>query len=532
LIGRTHLEIAASARDGAVRPDVLSISDIVYYRYQVRPAMYSIWFAVLFLVRFLLLYCRNSSRSNEGSFRLSKPDRQEEQAPEQALDSSEQAKERKMKIRMIYVLLLAALAGRPSQAGEPLVIDVDTALELARSNNLKLQSQYVDLRMKERAQRSAWNSLLPSLNARVGSSFPLPSETSSSSGGSTASLTAGLSANLSVSSELRYQIRNALLEYEAGTISLETVKKQLDRDLSKSFYNLLLIEEEIKLIRQNIATAQRRYDQARARYDKGLIPELDVLNAQMTLENFKPTLEDSRVTYETALMQFKELLGLERETVIELKGDIVVQEVSPDIEQQIQGYLSGNLDVQSLVKNIQILENQRKLLRAGDLGPVFSLSYGYSASLHDPLQADWGSSDSYSQGGTLALSASLPLDGWLPGSQSRVKISDLEDTLQMAHLELSRTLRETEDTIISLLLSLNKSIHTIAVREQNVSLAQKTYDLTERQYNAGVIDLISVEEAYDDLQKAKHDLLAEKYAYQTALLDLEYTLNVRMWKQD
>ncbi len=433
-----------------------------------------------------------------------------------------------MKKRMICVLLLAALAGVVSEAGEPLVVDVDTALELARSNNLTLQSQYVDLRMKERTRKSAWNTLLPSLSARVGSSFPVLSETFSSSSGSSASLSAGLSASLSVSSDLLCQLRNALLEYEAGTISLETVKKQLERDVSKSFYNLLLIVEEIKLVQQNITTAQKRYDQSKAKYDKGLIPELDLLNAQMTLENLKPTLEDSRVTYETALMQFKELLGLERNTVIELKGEIVVQEVIPGIERQIQNYLSGNLDVQNLVKNIQILENEKKLLRASDLGPAFSLSYSYSANLNDPLHADWGSANSYSQGGSLALNVSLPLDGWLPGSQSRVKISEMEDTLQMAHLELSQTLRETEDTITTLLLNLNKSMRTMAVREQNVSLAQKTYDLTESQYNAGVIDLISVEEAYDDLQEAKHDLLAEEYAYQAALLDLEYTLNTKL----
>jgi outer membrane protein TolC len=148
--------------------------------------------------------------------------------------------------------------------------------------------------------------------------------------------------------------------------------------------------------------------------------------------------------------------------------------------------------------------------------------------LHDPFHADWGSAESWSGNSTFGISLSLPLDGLIPGSWSKVKIKEIDDSIGRARIELTQARQLAEIEIESIVLSLDKSLRTLDALEQNVALAQKTYDLTEKEYNAGVVELLEVEEAYDELQEVKLGVLEEKYNYLTGIFDLEYALNTRL----
>ena len=58
--------------------------------------------------------------------------------------------------------------------------------------------------------------------------------------------------------------------------------------------------------------------------------------------------------------------------------------------------------------------------------------------------------------------------------------------------------------------------------------SQKVYDLTEIEYNAGVTDLLQLEDANDKLLDAKLAVLEEKYNYLAYFFDLEYVLNTSL----
>ncbi len=432
-----------------------------------------------------------------------------------------------MRIPTIWLAALLLAPGTFRAAAEPLVLNLAAAQEMAARNNLAIRASEAEQDIKKRQQSTAWNSLLPSLSGRAGLSYS-PAASDSLVAQSASALSASLSAGFSLSAALAFQIRDAALQYEAGAITLETARKQLERDVGKSFYNLLLMEEKIKLIRETIATAQKRYDLADAKYRKGLIPELDLLSAQVSLENLRPELEDAEVGYQTAQMQFKQSLGVERQAQISLQGQIEAPPLALDAEALVSQYLGGSLGVQSRVKSVQVLENQNKLLDAQKYGPTVSVSGSYSAGVEAPFAADWSDPRAYSLRGSLGVTLSVPLDGWLPASQARVQARNLQDSITAARLQLAQTLRETEDQIVSLVLDLQKSVRKIAVLQQNVTLAQKSYDLTERQYEAGVSEAISVDDAFNALLQARLNVLSEQYNYTSALFDLEYTLNAKL----
>ncbi len=423
-----------------------------------------------------------------------------------------------------FAILFLSVALYSSAVEMPL--DVETAVSLALQNNLTLKASRIDLETKKRAKKNSWNEFLPSVNLGLGltNSGGYRSSTASTQS-SPWDINGSMTASLPLSAANIYSIQNTRLACETEEIRLEGTEKQLERDVKQAFYNLIVLKEKARLMEQNIETAQKRYDQAKANYENGIVSELTMLSAQVTLENLKPDLEEAEVSYETAEMQFKQMLGLGRETFFSITGSIEPKRIIVNVEELIREHLSTRLDVQSLLKNIQTLETQKKLTKAEEYTPTLSLSYSYRVGVNDPFGAGWGSVESWSESGTFGISLSFPIDGFIPGSSSRMKIEEIDDSIEKARIELTQTRQLAEVEIASIVLRLEKSSRALKALEQNVALAKKTYDLTETQYNAGIVGLLEVEEAYDALQEAKLGVLEERYNYLSGLFDLEYALN-------
>ncbi len=91
--------------------------------------------------------------------------------------------------------------------------------------------------------------------------------------------------------------------------------------------------------------------------------------------------------------------------------------------------------------------------------------------------------------------------------------------------ELASALQLAELEIRSFVMEIEKSAKKIEALRLNESLAQRAFELAEEGYNAGTVELLTFESASDDYQKARLDVLSEKFNYQSALLDLEYAVN-------
>ena len=325
-----------------------------------------------------------------------------------------------------------------------------------------------------------------------------------------------------------YMVRQATLDYEAGLIGLETAKRRLERDVRKAFFRLLLLRENIENMEQTIAAAEDRYAQARSNYDNGLVPEYTMLSAQVAMENLKPPLEDMVIGYRTALLAFKQLIGVERDRDIELRGSVEMQPLSFELEELFAGSIDRRGDIRSLKKGIENLENLREMSRS-ELYPSLTLFFSLDPTfMGDPFRDKWfeDTDENWTQrGGMFSVSVSVPLDPLLPSSQSRGRIADQEEMIRQTQIRLAQARQGAELEIESLLLGLRKSLKSIDNLRLNVDLAQRAYNLAEEAYSAGGKELLEVQNAELELRKARLEVLQEQYNYTVGLLDLEYAIN-------
>lgn len=474
---------------------------------------------------------------------------------------------------------------KPLKEGDTVQLTVDSAVDVALARNLNIKSETITLRVKRRTKNTVFNYFYPTISVSgtlsrmnkdpgtyealvpvsaadleeynmyglvtdnpfqpgtlmgVSSTIldSLPDDAPELYGAvmqveeeipHTWNLSTSLSMSLMLSAQLVFGIKATILDYESGRLSLETAKKKLARDVKKQFYNILLMEEQIELMRAKIATAEDRYEQARINYENGLVSEYNKLRAQVALENMRPGLEDMLVGYQSMLLGFKQQLGLPNRVDIELEGSIEAEPIALKADPLIDAYITNRLDIQSLVKQLEILRNSRDVTIAG-MTPSVALTLSFDpAFANDPFEDPWFEdveNDWAQRSGMFGITVSVPLQKLLPFSSTWVELANTKDNIEKMQTGLMQAVRGAELEIETTVMKLKKSLESIEAMKMNVDLAKRAYDMAEEAYNAGNRELLEVKDAEDDLRDARVKLLAEKYNYSAGLLDLEYALNV------
>jgi outer membrane protein TolC len=442
------------------------------------------------------------------------------------------------------------------QQDEPLTLTADAAVDYAIEHNLELASSRIDEEIKERQANLAWNRFIPSV--QVSGTMSRANKESTQQGVIPYPPTAGadpvtgytiyedvlgfeetiprwsVAGNLEVSLQLNYAmfqaIRGTRIDLRAGRISTRQAEEKLERDVRKSFYNLLLMRQNMELMRERIDAAERRYEQARINYENGLVPELTMLSARVSWENMKPQLQEMQLGYEQALQGFKMNLGLDLQREITLDGSIAAPSIHVDEERLINEYLTERLDIRSLMTTIESLESQLEATKLRAFTPNIILGFSMDPALQgDPWDTNWLDTGNWSQSrGGLSLTIAMGLDGFLPWSTTQVGLRELEDNIKKTRIGLLQAIRGAKMDIRSTVRSLEKARDSIDTLQLNVQRARRAYEMAEEAYNAGSKELLEVQNAEIELKTAQLEVLKERYNYIEALLDLEYALGTEI----
>lgn len=410
----------------------------------------------------------------------------------------------------------AVFAQTKSQTDEKtdaiLRLTVDDAVKYALENNVSVKKSELALNLKKRAKNSSWNAISPTLT--VSGSFKDDLEKDTYSTGISGS------AEISLSPSIFSSIKSALIAYDAGQLSYEDTKRSVELNVRKSFYNILYQKENLAAQERSLETAQQTYDSNLAKYNRGQLSELDLLNSQYNVESKKPTITSLKNTYTNDIASFKRVLGIGLSINIELEGDLddVVQKVK--LSEEI---LHGDIDALPSVKSAQnsVDSAKAKLLstRFSAYGPSLTASYTYGKTKTKNV-------DDLSTTNSLSLGVKIPLDGYLPWSTGALSVASQKESLEELKLQL-------DDEKTSAAINVRNSYNTILqaqsqleTLEKNVSLMQRSYEMTRIAYNNGSKDLLTLQKAEDNLLTAKTSLQLQEFTLISNVLTLESTLGV------
>nr|MCR5763598.1 TolC family protein [Treponema sp.] len=229
---------------------------------------------------------------------------------------------RKQAVCLVFLILVFSFQAWHLNA---LSLTVEDAVKYALEGNLSIKQSDIALRTSERAKTFSWNSVAPSIsaNAQISKSLPatgLLKNDADYSKDPTVSI--GASVSLKLHPSVGTTVKGAALNYEKQQLDYDTAVRTVELNVRETFYGILYEQENIALLEKNLETAQNIYGSNVTKYNKGLLPRLDVLNSQISYQNAKVSLESARVTLENDKATFKQLLGLDLDTGIELEGSL------------------------------------------------------------------------------------------------------------------------------------------------------------------------------------------------------------------
>jgi outer membrane protein TolC len=397
-------------------------------------------------------------------------------------------------------------------------LTIDEVVRIAMENNLGLQQNAIDLGGKKRASARSWNSLIPQVSA--GAVASRPARITGSLTEVQDSWTTGLqlSASLNLSIVTINNIKKAKADYETGVINYEQARQELEIQVRKLFYQIILLNANKELAALSLENAQSRYAQSASLARVGQAAYLDELSARVDMENKRPALRNAEMAYENAVDSFKTLLGISVEQSISLDGSL-------DIADNISSISGGNLNAQgdslevsAILKSIETLEIQRSAAWNGAYTPSLRLSWN-SMPLY--VNDEWRDNS-----GSLSVTLSINLDNFLPWSSTKTQIDSINDNISLAQIRLKESLRNRENKITQLVRTIEKTGETIEILKLNVELAGTTYDQYVVAYRNGAIDYQRLRDTADSLLQAQNQVRQEQYNHISSILDLEKELNI------
>jgi outer membrane protein TolC len=438
-------------------------------------------------------------------------------------------------------------------------LTVDEAVGLALRNNLSLQAGAVALDTKKRASDLVWNQFLPDLavrgtmarqnekNSPASATIPLPGGTPFQANGVsgrmdppffvTDPITApqwhmqgNLSAALTLSAAMFAGIQAIQADYQAGLVTYEKARLQIERDLRKDYNNMLLLTENIALLRESYEAAERQAAMAQANYRAGLAPELTLLQAQVARDNMKPTIDQAENGFTLSQARFAMTLGLPYETRFELVSESGESGFIPlDLAELIREAVRNKPDIRELQRQLAALEKSRKARSLQANTPYLNFSWNLNPTFSpvlDPFKDDWFKKDNWTDSGTFSITIGMSINSLFPFTKEGQAVKDIDNQIKITANGINQLIRGTELEIYNTLLTLEKIQSTVEAQNQTTAMAERSYELTETAYRAGLQDLLQVQNAELQLHQARLGILEQEFSYRNSLIELEYAMGL------
>ena len=423
---------------------------------------------------------------------------------------------------LLFVGFILLCAGTQTAFAREQVLTVDDAVRIALDNNLGLRRAALNTDTLRRASDRSWNSLLPTVSAGAMVSHPTSLTGGIPPGQDVWTPGFSLSAGITLSTATVENIRRAQADYEAGLLSYEAARRELELNVRRLFYQILLLDANRELAYLNLASAQARYEQSAALARVGQVPQLDELAARVDMENTRPMVSNAEIMYENALDAFKAILGLPAETSIRLYGSLAGVVFAGDIIDQGGRAMGDCLETAILRTSIQSMEAQRNVIRNSAYIPSLRLSWNSTPLyVNTPMGRSWNDVNS-----SFSIALGLNLDSFLPWSNARTQMDTLNDHIRSTQIQLNDSTRNRENRVNQHTRTIERILESREAIALNVELAQASYEMFGEAYRRGAVDYQRLRSARDGLEQAKNRLLLEQFNLISAILDLERELNI------
>lgn len=409
----------------------------------------------------------------------------------------------------------------------PLTLTLDQSIEVALNENPTIKIAGLEITRQEYVRKETVGNLLPNLSASAAYNRAIKKSTINAGSQKFSfepSNTVMAQGNLSLPLIVPAVYRTLKLNDEqmrAAVESARATKIGLIAQVKQSFYNILLAQESLDVLRASESNISQVVDQTQALFNQGLASEYDLLTAQVQLSNLQPTIIQTEKSIDLAKQLFKMYLYLPQEIQITLSGTLIDFKGHEPLSEQD---LSNNSDLRQMEIQENIMAQQLSIARTArmpSLAAVGSvqmmgrdkISLG---GLSGPTTPGTGTPKSEWELQT-PIAVGLQLSVPIFAGNSRIQ-KERQIKNSMAQLSLQRNyLQQSVDVEAqSALTSIVTARAQMAATERTINQASKGYDISKTRYFNGVGTILELNSAELSLTQARLNFSQALFDYLVA----------------
>ena len=421
-------------------------------------------------------------------------------------------------IALILIFLPVAVLGQENHVK---VLTLDEALSIAAERNLDIQkareyrNQVEGRYVEERAAALPQLTLFANgVNSNDESQKALGPRATTTRNTRVAEL--GLSQALFTWGQVSAGIRAAKIGLATADDQLRIFRQAAFRDVSASFYDILLAKELNKIAIQNLDQKTRHFDEASKRYSAGVATDYDVLVSKVDIDNAQPAVIRSENLIRIARERLRFFLATQGQDV-DVQGSLET-EVIPyrKFEEVLDVAFKNRPEVSDIRHRIQIYEEFVTIAKAGDK-PRIDLKAGggwRDLDLGSGMQSD---GPSWSVG----LFLTYPI---FDGLRTKGRVSQANSTVSTFKIEEAKLLDGIRFEVRDACNAVREAGEIIKALSGTVAQAERLLTMAEKGYEYGVKTRLDVDDAQLNLIQARGNLARAKRDYLMALVTLEYVM--------
>ncbi|GHV34620.1 transporter [Bacteroidia bacterium] len=419
----------------------------------------------------------------------------------------------------------------PIQAQDTLTINLESALNIALSDNPTIVIAGKNINIQKQANAAAWEQMF-SLSAtgqysrsfikqRMYINIPGMSAPDGIEVGYDNTYNFALTASLAlISPALWKNIQITKTDIEIATEAVRSSKITLANEVKKAYYAAMLAEDSYGVLQQSYEVALKAYQNIEKMYEHGLVAEYDKIRADVSVKNIKPNLTQMQSSTDLTKMMLKVLLSLPVDMPVKIEGKLDEMEKAMLDEVMPSNFdLSENTDLHTLDLNIKKLNQQKSLINTQRM----------------PMLAAFGQFSPQTQGNDglafnehhwnypLAVGLQLQVPLWDIYAKQRqvnqVKIGIEQLQLQKDYVQQNLSVQARNS--VSKMMQAKEQLES---NKEAVLQAQKGLDITQVRYDSGSGTILELNDAQMALVQSKLNYTQAIYNFLIAKFDLEKLL--------
>lgn len=423
---------------------------------------------------------------------------------------------------------LSAISMPATMLAQTVDLNLQKAIEIALAENPTIKIADKDIRLKEIADKEAWQSLLPTVSSQLAlqhsikvAAIKTPNGEFKMGKDGTTTATGGITLSLPIYAPAVYQ--NMKLTKDDILLAQEKARSSrlsLVNQVTKAYYAALLAKDSRDVIQRSYDVSKENFDVVDKKFQVGKVSEYDKISAEVQMRSMNSSVTSAQTGLELAILQLKVLMGINTDFDIVINDSLKAYENSVTLAntESNTNELENNSSLRQIDMNMGLLKRTDKILRTNFLPTIgMQISGMYQSYSND----DWNVFGyKYSPSSTLSISVNIPIftaSNWTKLKSSKIKMEQLSDTRVNTVRQLNMAAQSYRKNMLTSISKLESDRQAVMQADKAVSISAKRYDVGK----GTILELNQSETALTQAELTYHQSI---FDFLTNKADLDYTL--------